>query len=408
MITELIRYSKKIAMRAALYPLKLLPLRQNRVFLYNSQARDYSANPRYVGDYLLEHYEGKFEIVVCVKELEKYENLRSKGIILVRPNSFRYFFYAMTSKVFLTNCVGHSYIPLGRGTHVINTYHGGGAYKKIGRHMFSDTWLYHKDLTLSARQTTLFLSTCRRFTEIASDALLMPKKIFWEIGMPRNDMLIARDGEQYRAVREKLGLKEDERLVLYAPTYRKRDDNYFKDTIAIPCDIDCERVLRALSRRFGGKWKFGFRLHPLVVNRDELPHGEILNLSDYEEMQELLLAADAMINDFSSSMWDYMLTRRPSFMYAPDLEHYLATTGVYTPVSEWPFPKATDNDGLVRNILNFDEKSYKEACARHYKALGGHETGSAASLVCEYIYKSCFCGESEAREVVRRLPRLSV
>lgn len=57
-----------------------------------------------------------------------------------------------------------------------------------------------------------------------------------------------------------------------------------------------------------------------------------IDLTDYEDMQELLLAADAMINDFSSSMWDFMLTGNPSFMYAVDLPHYVETTEVYTPV----------------------------------------------------------------------------
>lgn len=97
-----------------------------------------------------------------------------------------------------------------------------------------------------------------------------------------------------------------------------------------------------------------------------------------------------MINDFSSSMWDFMLTGRPSFMFAVDLEHYVATTDVYTPVAEWPFPKAVNNDELERNILEFDEEKYAADCKRHYEALGGRETGKASQMVCERICEQCF------------------
>ena len=120
----------------------------------------------------------------------------------------------------------------------------------------------------------------------------------------------------------------------------------------------------------------------------------MLDLTDYEDMQELLLAADAMINDFSSSMWDFMLTGRPSFLFALDLQHYVETTEVYTRVSEWPFPKSVNNDELEKNILNFNEEDYAASCQRHYKALGGCETGEAAKLVCERIYQVCYSGET--------------
>ena len=106
-------------------------------------------------------------------------------------------------------------------------------------------------------------------------------------------------------------------------------------------------------------------------------------------MQELLLSADAMLNDFSSSMWDFMLTGRPGFMFALDLEHYIAATDVYTPVSDWPFSVASDNDMLEYNILHFDEEIYRASCNRHYELLGGAETGRSAALVCDRIRDHC-------------------
>ena len=255
--------------------------------------------------------------------------------------------------------------------------------------MYNESKIFKKDLMLSVKNTSLFLSSCRRFTEIACESLLYKKDIFWEIGMPRNDILINGDEQLKKKVRAILGLKEDEKLVLYAPTYRKPNDDYFKESIAISYGIDCEKVCKALEKRFGGKWVFAMRLHPCIVDRKGVIPETAMDLTDYEDMQELLLAADAMINDFSSSMWDFMLTGKPSFMYAVDLQHYIETTEVYTPVDEWPFPKSSNNDELIENISNFDETKYKEDCEKHYKALGGCETGHACELVCKRIAKVC-------------------
>lgn len=386
----LLRYLKKNIMLILLFPLRVLPVKRNRVLLHNDLANKYSDNPKAVAEYLMAAYPGKFEIVFTVGQPEAYGWLREKGIKTVRFNSWCYFYYAMTAAVFLTNSGGFSYLPLRKRQYVINTWHGGGAYKKCGIHMYEDTPLFRSDLLLASAKTNVFLSTCARFSEVVAESMLIPKELFWEIGMPRNDALVRGDPARREEVREKLGLKDGEKLVLFAPTYRKIADNYFKDSVAISYGIDCARVREALEKRFGGTWRFAFRLHPRVVNRDELPEGDVLDLSGYEDMQDLLCAADVMINDFSSSMWDFMLTGRPSFLFAVDLEHYVATTEVYTPVAEWPFPQAVNNDELERNILEFDEGKYAADCKRHYEALGGRETGKAAQLVCERIYERCF------------------
>ena len=386
----LLRFSKKILMRTMMLPMRLFPVKKNRLVLMNALAQNYGDNPKSVAEYLLKHYADTYEIIIPVKDTAANAHLTEKGLTVVTYNSLKYFYYALTCQVFLTNSGGFSYLPMRKKQYIINTWHGGGAYKKCGMDMYEDTKLFRRDLKLAADKTDVFLSTCSRFTEVISASMLTPKEIFWEIGMPRNDAMLNPDPAVRQAVREKLGLKEEEKLILFAPTYRKPDDNYFKDSIAISYGVDCDRVCKAMQTRFGGKWRFAYRLHPCVVNRDGLPGGDVMDLSDYPDMQELLLAADAMINDFSSSMWDFMLTGRPSFLFAIDLEHYIKTTQVYTPVEEWPFPRSTNNDDLEKSILNFDEDSYAAACRYHYTSLGGCETGKATELVCRRIYEVCF------------------
>ncbi len=384
----LLRYGKKMAMRIALFPLRLLGVKKNRVLLINGLAKNYGDNPKAVAEHLLQQNKG-LDLWFAVNDPEKYRDMEFRGIRFVKYDSFAYYKICMTSQVLLSNSGGYSYVPLRKRQVVINTHHGGGAYKKVGRYVYEDTPLFRKDLRLNAKAVTRFLSTCTRFTEIIADSFLIEKEKFWEIGMPRNDKLLRSFDDERQVIRDRLGLKDGQKLVLYAPTYRKAADNYFKDSVAIDYGIDCDRVCRAMEQRFGGHWKFGYRLHPCITDRSGIIPETALDLCDYPDMQELLLAADAMINDFSSSMWDYMLTGRPSFLFAVDLAHYIATTDVETPVDQWPFPKSTNNDELERTILEFDEARYLADCKAHYEALGGCESGKATKLVAEYIYKQC-------------------
>ena len=384
-----LRFLKKVTCIAGLFPMRVFPVKRNRVMLHNDLAYNYSANPKYVGDYLYDKYPGEFEIIISVKDPDKYSYLNDSHRKVVKFNSLKYFYYALTSKVFLSNSGGYSYLPIRKSQYVINTHHGGGAYKKCGIHMYEDTKIFRRDLKLSSERTSVFLSSSKRFTEVMAESMVMPLDKFWEIGMPRNDFLVNHDTSNIKDIRQRIGLKEDQKLVLFAPTYRKPEDNYFNESVAVDYGIDSKRVCEALQKRFGGNWVFGLRLHPCVTNTFNLDDDNVINLSGYGEMQELLLAADVMINDFSSSMWDFMLTGKPCFTFAKDLQHYIETTEVYTPVSEWPFPQSTDNEKLISDILNFDEVEYKAECDRHYNSLQGCETGKATRLVCERIVDIC-------------------
>ena len=382
---ELIRYLEKIAMLTVLTPLKLMPTKKNRVIMDNSLSHNYADNIKPIGEYLTKNYPGKFDIYLCVNDESKFEYLKEKGITPIRFHSFKYYKTAMSSAFYISNSGGYSYLPLKKNQYVINTWHGGGAYKKFGIDSFSADKFYRNDLKLSAKKTNMFISSSERFTDVVSNALLIPKDRFNPIGMPRNDILVNGDDEKRNEVRKKLGLKDDEKLVLYAPTFRRMNDDTFSSTIAINYGIDPETVCKALSTRFGGNWKFGVRLHPTVKDIDEFRNKDVLNLTVYDDMQELLLASDCLITDFSSSMWDYILTGKPGFLFARDLKHYIETTAVYTPLNEWPFEKSESNEELEKIILEFNPEKYKEACNKHYNDFKGCETGKATEIICKFL-----------------------
>lgn len=387
--SEVLRYYKKIIMRIAISPLKLLPVKTSRVLLINDMSPHYADNLKYIGEEIRKRKKS-IELIYAGYSLDCVKSLKEKGIRPVQLNSFMYFFYGMTSKVLITNSGGISYLPLRNNQYVINTWHGGGAYKKMGIDMYEDTPMFRKDMALAAKETDVLLTTCKRFKDAYCKAMLESPDKFWEIGMPRNDDLKNGNKEKRENVRKKLGLDQQDRLILFAPTYRKQNDDYFNDSIAISYGIDEARTCNALHEKFGGNWIFAYRYHPCIVNRQTVKNAKnVIDLTDYDDMQELLLAADVLINDFSSSMWDFMLTGKPCFIFAKDLKHYVETTDLYTPVSEWPFPIAESNEELVENINGFNEENYRKNCKNHYELLGGCETGRATEIVCDWILEKC-------------------
>jgi CDP-glycerol glycerophosphotransferase len=159
-----------------------------------------------------------------------------------------------------------------------------------------------------------------------------------ETGLPRTDLLLRPDRERLAAdVRRRLGLG-DRRVVLYAPTYRDHLDyalghkpRALRDQPTYQLDLayrDGYRLgplldLAALSSSLGEDHAVLFRKHPRVV--DPVPADAaalICDVSEYPDELELLLVADVLVTDYSSSVFDYAVTGRPIILFAPDLERY--------------------------------------------------------------------------------------
>ena len=122
-----------------------------------------------------------------------------------------------------------------------------------------------------------------------------------------------------------------------------------------------------------------------VIEEDE----RILSATVYPDIQELIVAADVGITDYSSWICDFMLTGRPGFLYTPDLADYDQERGFYYPLSETPFPIAETNDELEEKILSFDEAAYAVKNEQFLEARGCKENGTAAKQIVEIIKKQC-------------------
>lgn len=95
-------------------------------------------------------------------------------------------------------------------------------------------------------------------------------------------------------------------------------------------------------------WTVLFRLHPQFADKINVFVTNIVDVSKYPDMQELLLISDALIRDYSSCAWDFVQTGRPVFLFATDLEHYVDDRGLYYPLHKLPYEVfgEMDYDGI--------------------------------------------------------------
>lgn len=367
----------------------IFPIKKNRILFMSFEARKYACNPRRISEYLEKQYPGKFEIIWAFEDNASFEWLADwNHCRTVKYGSAKFYKYALTSQVFVYNMRIPAMIPFRKKQLTIGTGHGGGAYKKL---LLDNPKLKNIDRRiqkLSADHTDILVSSCKAYTNYVVRGAFNHKGECLECGMPRNDELInTKDTKTADYIRKYYQIPKDNKIILYAPTYRKGKRNHPTDY-----NLDVKGIAQAATKRFGGQWTILYRMHYFIKKR--LPadtNGQhIVDVTEYGDMQDLLLASDILITDYSSSVWDYSFLKRPCFLYTTDLDDYLENQGFYVDVRNWPFPLAKTNEALVENILHFDEENYTAAVEKHHHDLGSFENGTATKTISERIYKECF------------------
>ncbi|WP_236718555.1 bifunctional glycosyltransferase family 2 protein/CDP-glycerol:glycerophosphate glycerophosphotransferase [Actinoplanes sp. TFC3] len=205
------------------------------------------------------------------------------------------------------------------GQVVVQTWHGT-PLKRIG---FDATAIRHADIKYLERveretPNWSFLVSPNRFSTPILQRAFRYEGEMLESGYPRNDILFDTDPLVLAAIRERLGLPANKRVVLYAPTWRD-DEFYGQGRYKMSMMLD----LAAARRVLGDDHVLLVRRHPNVV--DPIPDdgsGFVRDVSTYPDMADLLSITDVLITDYSSVMFDFANTGRPILLFTYDLEHY--------------------------------------------------------------------------------------
>ncbi|MGN5378653.1 bifunctional glycosyltransferase/CDP-glycerol:glycerophosphate glycerophosphotransferase [Streptomyces lasalocidi] len=166
-----------------------------------------------------------------------------------------------------------------------------------------------------------------------------------EFGYPRNDVYFRATAEDVTRIRRELGIEDGKTAILYCPTVRDYQKGY------VP-RIDLERFCRELGPDHVVlvRTHYFYGADPRLAALQE--RGLIKDVSRYPVVEDLCLAADALITDYSSIMFDYACLDRPIVSYADDWEVYRKARGVYFDIlsgqpGETPGATATTEDELI-------------------------------------------------------------
>ena len=258
------------------------------------------------------------------------------------------------------------------GQRVLQTWHGT-PLKRLALHRPGFHPRRMAAVVKESRRWDVLLAQNLYASRVLRKAYAFFGKPIWVEGYPRNDVLATGDGS---AVREALGIAEDERVLLYAPTWR--DDRAemvdFVDAELLARQANAVVLVRGHSRT-------------LEQGRDRAG-ARVIDVTGYPETARLLLAADALITDYSSVMFDFSVTGKPVFFLVPDLEHYRGELrGFYFDLAERaPGPLVRTQEELV---LALDDPEVPVAYAQRYAAwqaqFNRRDDGHAAERVVSRI-----------------------
>ncbi|MGE8204567.1 CDP-glycerol glycerophosphotransferase family protein [Heyndrickxia sp. NPDC080065] len=376
---------KKYLAFVMIYFFNLLPVKKNKIIFFSYYGSQYGCNPKYITEYILKNYPGNtFDIVWAYTDPSSKPD--RKGIRKVRTMSIKYFYELCTSKVIITNFRTTELFVKRKNQYYIQTWHSSLRLKQIEKDAEESLPLHYvQNAIKDSGKCDLLLSGCDYSTQTFKRAFWYEGEIF-ECGTPRNDVLFHTDPEMKTRIFQQLNIPKESRIILYAPTFRK---NHNLDVY----NLDFQSILEKLKNQIGGKWVILVKLHPhLILKSNQLAVGpNVMDVTSYDDTQELLSIADILISDYSSLMFDFSITLRPCFLFIPDLMDYMKNErDLYFDIKELPFISAFSNKDLIEKIENFDKEKYKKDLNEFLLTVGSYEDGKASEKLLHKIYEVAF------------------
>lgn len=362
--------------------LYLFPIKKDVILFESYNGKSYNDNPKYISDYFNNHY-GNFKQIWSIKNQDSINIPQT--VKVVQTGSFMYYYTIMTSGVIITNDFLDIKIPIRTKQLIVNTWHGGGFFKKVGMTTENPSrymkWYFKKQQTA----ISAFLSSSEYFTNTVVRNSFLFNGAVVKSGMPRNSLFFIKSLDIKSKLEKyfKIQFEKNSLIVLYAPTFRGRSES------GILCmndiNININLTTKSIEKKFNKKVYFLYRAHHAIVKGE--PVGNYLNATYYPDMQDLLYCSDILISDYSSCMWDFSLTNKPIFVFSPDLQEYNKYPGFFMDICDWPYPISRNNKELVDNIFVFDYEKYKRDNENCMMKLKSYENKDSTKKCVDWILK---------------------
>lgn len=201
-------------------------------------------------------------------------------------------------------------------------------------------------------------------------------------GYPKNDHLCNFSIEECNIIKAKIGVPKHKKIILYAPTFRGNIDSQNE------CSIDFDKWFNIL----GEEYIILFRAHPIVASQINYNKYKsfVLNVSNYSDNVDLMMAADVLISDYSGIFFEFGVQNKPMYCFAYDYDEYIKDWNLYVDVREEIPGGDLDEEGLLHLIKRGETREVANklsAFRNKYITAKGQATTQAVDTIYENIRK---------------------
>lgn len=303
-----------------------------------------------------------------------------KGASKVKCDTVAYYKELLSAAVWVTNSTmerGLYFKP--KRIFNLNTWHGT-AIKRMGIDITKKNTSF--DTKGKRTHNDVLLAQGQYDVDIFSRAFGVPKENFRVVGLPRNDELVFGNSEYNRKlIRQKLGIGDNKTVILYAPTFREYDKDKNNNCVMTP-PINWKEW----KNRLGNDYVLMVRAHYEVVQQMSIGEDDFIkDVSLFPNLNELMIASDLLVSDYSSIFFDYSIQDKPMLCFTYDYEKYSKQRGMYFDIREKLDCYCENETDLISEIKTLDR--YKRiAITRSFRSQFVEEAGEASKKTVDIIW----------------------
>lgn len=329
----------------------------NQVLFVSYSGRKFDDSPKVLYEYMKKN--NRYSNFKLTWAFENPQNYPLDSSEKVKIDSLKYYYIALKSKYWITN----SSITRGlnfknKKTKYIIFQHGTLGIKKLGADIANN----NKSFKIKKEEEIdMFIIQGKKEAPILEKALNLKGKIY-ELGLPRNDELYDAGINEINVAKEKLNIPKNKKVILYAPTFREfYKDNKLDSYVEMPFNIE------EMRKNFEDEYILLITAHYEVAKMLNIPENDpfVINAFKYPYINDLLLASDIIISDYSSVVFDYAILEKPILCYAYDYEIYMEKRGTYIDLNNFFYDGVIKTQKELINVIkNMD---YKKECEHSKK-----------------------------------------
>ncbi|WP_202809325.1 CDP-glycerol:glycerophosphate glycerophosphotransferase [Staphylococcus equorum] len=370
---------------------KKLPIKENVVLYESFLGKNYSDSPKAIFNYLLKNDSTNWKHVWVLNDKDIVANeseFDNKNVKIIKRFSWQYFYYVTVAKYFVLNMRQPKWLHKKDDQIILSTWHGTPLKRLVFdmENVTSANPNYKRDFYIQSRNWDFLIAANKYSEEVFESAFMYPKENILTYGYPRNDILYNHTKEYKQQVKNKLGLPDSKKVILYAPTWR--DDEFHS---AGNYKFKLQMDLKRMWEEFGDEYVIALRMHYFISDNMDLSGYEhfAYDFSKYNDINDLYIASDMLITDYSSVFFDYANLRKPILFFTYDLEKYQSTLrGFYINVNnDLPGPLLLTNDELIDSIKNIKKTNsdFEQKYNDFYDEYCSLEDGNATKRVINKV-----------------------